>query len=80
MSEQIDALCDNLKDRLDAIDANLQRAKANLSAAPVKAGQALQSKLDEAKARVEARSAEMKDARMRQEQTEARRGSGKKQD
>ena len=47
MSERIDKLCDELKTRLDAIDDGVQRAKASISAAPAKAGQAIQAKLDQ---------------------------------
>ena len=37
MSERTDKLCDDLKARLNAIEASVQRAKTNIAAAPAKA-------------------------------------------
>lgn len=65
MSERIDKLCDDLKSRLNAIDESIQRAKTNVSAIPAKGEQAIRTKLDQAKARIDSRKAQMKDTHAR---------------
>lgn len=50
MSEKIDQFCDQLRDRLNAIDERLQNFKERVDTANAETEAAIRAKLDEAKA------------------------------
>ena len=54
MSERVDRFCDNLRDRLNAIEARVESVKSNVKALPGKAEKAVHEKVDEARANVQA--------------------------
>ena len=54
MSERVDKFCDGLRDRLNAIEARVQSAKANIQALPGKAEKAVQAEVEEARAKLQA--------------------------
>jgi hypothetical protein len=54
MSERVDKFCDGLRDRLNAIEARVETIKANVQALPGKAEKAVQDKVDEARAKLQA--------------------------
>jgi len=54
MSERVDKFCDGLRHRLNAIEARVQSAKANIQALPGKAEKAVQAEVEEARAKVQA--------------------------
>ena len=54
MSERVDKFCDGLRQRLNAIEARVQSAKANIQALPGAAEKALQTEVEEARGKLEA--------------------------
>jgi DNA repair exonuclease SbcCD ATPase subunit len=54
MSARVDKFCDNLRDRLNAIEARVESAKANVQTLPGKVEKAMQDKVDEARANLHA--------------------------
>ncbi len=54
MSERVDKFCDGLRQRLNAIEARVLSAKANIQALPGKAEKALQAEVEEARGKLQA--------------------------
>ena len=54
MSAKVDKFCNDLHDRLNAIEARVESAKANVEALPGKADKAVRDKVNEARAKVQA--------------------------
>jgi len=54
MSAKVDKFCDSLRDKLNAMEARIESAKANVQALPGKADNAVQDKVDEARTKVQA--------------------------
>jgi hypothetical protein len=63
MSEKIDQFCDDLRDRLNAVDDRLQTMKASVESANAETKAAVLAKVNEAGAKVEARKREVETAR-----------------
>ena len=63
MSERVDKFCDGLRDRLNAIEARVQSAKANIQALPGKAEKAVQDEVEEARAKLQAQKQQIEKTR-----------------
>ena len=63
MSERVDRFCNTLRDRLNAVEARLENAKATVEALPGKAERAVRDGLDEVRTEVEARKGRAEKAR-----------------
>ncbi len=63
MSEKVDQFCDDLRDRLNAIDGRLQSVKAVLQGLAEGAEAALRAKLEEARTRLRAQKQQIEETR-----------------
>ncbi|HSQ56324.1 MAG TPA: hypothetical protein VLM40_11345, partial [Gemmata sp.] len=54
MSERVDKFCDGLRHRLNALEARIQSAKANVQTLPGKAEKAVQAEVEEARTKLQA--------------------------
>ena len=75
MSAKVDKFCDDLRNRLNAIAARMDSAKASIQAFPDKADKAVQDKVAQARNKVQAQKDRVEKARMQlkawSEQTKA---------
>jgi hypothetical protein len=63
MSAKVDQFCDDLHDRLNAIEARIESAKTSIQAVPANAQKAVRDRFDEARARVRAQKNQIEKAR-----------------
>ena len=63
MSAKVDKFCDDLRERLNAIEARVESAKASVQALPGKAEQAVRDKVYEVRAKVQSQKDRVEKAR-----------------
>ena len=63
MSARVDKFCDGLRDRLNALEARVASARANVQALPGKAEKAVHDTVDQARAKLQAQAAHVEKTR-----------------
>jgi len=64
MSVKVDQFCDKLRDRLNALEGQMQSVKTSVKDVPAKAEKAVREKLDQARTKLEAQKERVEKARV----------------